>query len=83
MQPEIYSVLIVVDNEHRIARAKIVSDQHAGTQSYETAWHENETVTITSPEDGHEIMTYDEKEEALGELLTSVRDHFDDATRYR
>ena len=84
MQQEIYGMLIVIDNEHQIARAKIVSNQHAGTQSYETAWHDNpEIPLIVSPDDGHEIMTYEDRDQALGELLTSVRDHFDDATRYR
>lgn len=84
MAAKTYVILVQIDDEDRTVTATLsVAGLVRKSQSYQTAWSTDPDETVTDPDDGHDIMTYDYRDEAIGELMTSIRDNFDDETKYR
>lgn len=93
---KIYAVLVVIDDDAGIVDVSSHSGQGHGTQRYQTAWFKDDGTQrlstdgvetddegqVLHPEYGHEIMTYNDRDEAIGEAMTSLRDHVDDEDRY-
>lgn len=81
-----YQVEIEVNEVYRIIRVDCRTAELPGKiLSFETAWASEDPHVrdvVTHPDDDHEIMTYANKNEAIGEAMTSLRDHFDNHERY-
>lgn len=82
-----YRVTITINDADRIvnvdATAEHLPNKHL---RLETAWApEGADVywTARHPDDGHEIMTYEDRDQAIGEALTSLRDTVDADAQYR
>lgn len=84
MAEKTYVIIVQVDDEHQTVTALLKATHiRRGNQSYQTAWSADSDEAVLDPQDGHEIMTYDDRDSAIGELMTSVRDNFDNDSKYR
>lgn len=89
MPKHVYNVTIILDDDYGIVNVRCTRPVIPGVARFETAWPTAMTIfddngtTALHPNDGHEIMTYDDRDEAIGEAITSLRDNFDRDDQYR
>lgn len=91
MALNLYAVIVTVNDDNGIVNVTSHAAHLPGkTLSFETAWCPDslhdchpEGCVARDPSDGHEIMTYDDKDQAIGEAMTSLRDSIDCDDRYR
>lgn len=94
---KLYGVIVVIDDDNGIVNVTSIPAHMPGKMlSFETAWLTNNDQQAIShhadhqpypmvihPVGHHKIMTYDDRDEAIGEAMTSLRDHIDNDERYR
>ena len=88
-----YTATITIDDEHGIVNVDCTAEYLPGKKlSFETAWDNasgdqtfttEDTGMVIHPSHGHTVMTYDNKDEAIGEAMTSLRNCFDKDEWYR
>lgn len=89
MPKQTYYVTLTIDEEYGIISARCVRHRAPGVLKFETAWPTSMTIfddngtTSLHPDDGREIMTYGDRDQAIGEAITSLRDNFDRDDKYR
>lgn len=88
-----YNVLVDIDTDACIVDVRAYRVNGGGQITFQTAWNETplpvlagpntyDTWAVQHPIHGHTIMTYESRDEAVGEAMTSLRDKIDDEALY-
>lgn len=79
-----YSIDVVIDRTHHvvtvISRAAHLPEMRL---AFQAAWGDAPGAAPSDPTYRRDIVTYDDEDEALGEVLTDLRNRIDHDDRYR
>lgn len=92
MAKQKYTLTITIDDDAHIVTGRCRTDQVPGKSlNFETAWNTEPIPAsvedaaewvVKHPKLDHEIMTYETRDQAIGEIATSIRERFDRVDMY-